>query len=61
VAGTNESRHGSGNRCIVAINKIKSTIKVLLVYGKTDIGGGKETITWKNIIRDNYSEYRNFL
>ena len=61
VAGTNESRHGSGNRCILAIDKLKSTVSVLLVYGKTDIGGGKETANWKNIIRDNYPVYRNLL
>ncbi|MCU0653698.1 MAG: hypothetical protein MUD10_05575, partial [Candidatus Pacebacteria bacterium] len=59
VAGTNESRHGSGSRCIVALNKVKSTVSVLLVYGKTDIGGGKETATWKNILRENYPEYKN--
>jgi len=61
VAGTNESRHGSGNRCIVAIDKVKSTVNVLLVYGKTDIGGGKETAAWKNMLRDNYPEYRDLL
>ncbi len=61
VAGNNKSRHGSGNRCIVAINKIRSTINVLLVYGKTDIGGGKETVRWKNVIRENYPAYRNLL
>jgi hypothetical protein len=61
VAGTNESRHGSGNRCIVATDKLKSTVSVLLVYGKTDIGGNKETATWKNIIRANYPQYRDLL
>jgi hypothetical protein len=61
VAGTNESRHGSGNRCIVAIDKLKSKVSVLLVYGKTDIGGGKETAAWKNIIRENYPQYRELL
>lgn len=61
VAGTNESRRGSGNRCIIALHKDKSTISVLLVYGKTDIGGGKETTTWKNIIRENYPQYRDLL
>jgi len=61
VAGTNESRHGSGNRCIVAMDNLKSTVSVLLVYSKTDIGGGKETAAWKNIIRDNYPEFRNLL
>ena len=61
VAGTNLSRHGSGNRCILALDKSKSTIFVLLLYGKTDIGGGKETATWKSMVRDNYPEYRNVL
>jgi hypothetical protein len=61
VAGTNESRRGSGNRCIVALHKDKNAVVVLLVYGKTDIGGGKETATWKNIIRENYLEYRDLL
>ena len=61
VAGTNESRHGSGNRCIVALHKGKITATVLLVYGKTDIGGGKETASWKNLVRANYSEYRYLL
>jgi len=61
VAGTNESRHGSGNRCIVALQKDKLTVAVLLVYGKTDIGGGKETASWKKVIRANYPEYRHLL
>jgi hypothetical protein len=30
------------------------------VYGKTDLGGGKETMEWKNIIKENYPELRNF-
>jgi len=47
VAGKPESRHRSGNRCIVAINEVKGTVNVLLVYSKTDIGGGKETATRK--------------
>jgi len=61
VAGTKESRHGSGSRCILALHKDKSTVSVLLVYGKTDIGGGKETTAWKNIIRENYPQYRGLL
>jgi hypothetical protein len=61
VAGTNESRHGSGNRCIIALHKDKSTVAVLLVYNKTDIGGGKETTTWKNIIKKNYPQYSDLL
>lgn len=58
IAGTNQSRHGSGNRCIVAIHKDTNTVNVLLVYHKNDLGGGNETAKWKQIIKDNYSEYR---
>jgi len=61
IAGTNVSRHASGNRCVVAINKDTSTIIVLLVYHKNDIGNGNETTKWKNLIRENYSEYKNIL
>jgi hypothetical protein len=58
IAGTNISRHASGNRCIVAIRKETSTLSVLLVYHKNDIGNGNETANWKNIIRENYPEYK---
>ena len=57
VHKTQESRHASGNRCIVAVHKNTSTVHVLLVYGKTDLGGGNETTNWKNIIRENYNQY----
>ena len=57
IAGSNQSRHGSGNRCIVAIHKDTSTVNVLLVYHKNDLSGGNETAKWKQIIKDNYSEY----
>lgn len=61
IVGTQESRHGLGNRCIVAIHKISNQVKVLLVYGKTDLGGGKETTRWKNMVKENYPQYYNFL
>lgn len=61
IAGTNVSRHASGNRCIVAIQKQTNTVHVLLVYHKNDIGGNNETATWKNIIRENYVEYKGIL
>lgn len=58
VAGTNQSRHGSGNRCIVAIHKDIKSVNVLLVYHKNDLGSGNETAKWKQIIKDNYPDYR---
>lgn len=61
ISGTQESRHGSGNRCIVAIQKDTVKVYVLLVYNKKDLGGGNETANWKNVIKENYPEYRNLL
>lgn len=61
IAGTQESRHGSGNRCIVAIHKVEKKVKVLLMYHKNDLGGGSETGNWKNLIKENYKEYANIL
>jgi len=61
IAKTNVSRHASGNRCIVAVQKETSTIFVLLVYHKNDIGNRNETAAWKNIIRENYPEYKEIL
>lgn len=39
VAGTQESRHGSGNRCIIAVHKVAKIVRVLLVYGKGNVRG----------------------
>ncbi len=61
IAGTDISRHASGNRCIVAIHKETNVVSVLLVYHKNDIGDGSETAAWKNIIRENYPEYKQIL
>jgi hypothetical protein len=57
VAGTNESKHGSGNRCIIVVNKLNRSVKVLLVYAKTDVRGSHETKWWQKQIKDAYSEY----
>ena len=61
ISGTLESRHGSGNRCIVAKHKNTNKICVLLVYHKNDLGGGNETANWKMIIKENYPDYSNIL
>jgi hypothetical protein len=57
IAGTDESRHGSGNRCIVAIHKDANSVNVLLVYHKNHLGDGNETTKWKQIIKNNYPDY----
>ena len=61
ISGTQESRHGSGNRCIVAKYRNPDKIYVLLVYCKNDLGGGNETVNWKRIIKENYPEYSDML
>jgi hypothetical protein len=57
IARTNKSRKSSGNRCIVAVHKDTSVVNVLLVYHKNDLGSGNETARWKEIIKENYSQY----
>lgn len=61
VAGTNMSRHSSGNRCIVAIHKDTQHVKILLIYHKNDLSGHNETAAWKQTIRDNYLAYSNLV
>lgn len=61
IAGTEVSRHASGNRCVVAIHKDVSKVCVLLVYGKTDLSGSNETAEWKNLVKENYPEYSKIL
>lgn len=61
ISGTQESRHASGNRCIVAVNKGTSTVHVLLVYNKNDLGGRNETASWKALVKENYEEYSKIL
>ncbi|MDO8572723.1 MAG: hypothetical protein Q7S11_03060 [bacterium] len=58
ISGTQESRHGSGNRCIVAIHRNINKVCVLLVYHKTDLSGHNETASWKILVKDNYPEYK---
>jgi hypothetical protein len=61
VAGTKESAKTSGNRCIVAVDYMKREVKILLVYGKTDLRGHNETAEWQKIIKENYPEYKKAL
>ena len=61
IAGTQESRHGSGNRCIVAVHKHIGKVCVLLVYHKNDLRGANETASWKALVKENYPEYEKML
>lgn len=59
IAGTKQSRKSSGNMCIIAIQKDVNIIYILLVYHKNDLGGGNKTARWKQIIKENYKQYKN--
>ena len=61
IAGPGKSRHASGNRCIIAVQKSTAIVHVLLVYTKGDVGSSNETVAWKSIVKDNYPEYKNLL
>jgi|ERR1035437_1765313 hypothetical protein len=61
ISGTQESRHGSGNRCILAVHKSENKVCVLLVYHKNNLRGGNETAEWKAVIKENYPQYRELL
>ena len=56
IVGTSVSRHASGNRCIIAVCESTTSVHVLLVYGKGDIGSN-ETAKWKSLVKENYPEY----
>ncbi len=57
VAKTHESKHGSGNRCIIAAHPKLKKVRVLLVYGKGDVKGKHETAWWQGVVKENYPEY----
>ncbi len=58
VAKSGVSARSSGNRCIVAVHENAKTVRILLVYGKTDLSGHDETKEWKRLIMEIYPEYR---
>jgi hypothetical protein len=57
IAGTNQSKNTSGNRCIVAVQEDIKIVYVLLVYHKNDLGNGNETVKWKQMVKKNYGQY----
>lgn len=58
VAGTKESAKSSGNRCIVAQHLDTRIVRVLLVYCKTDLSGKNETAEWKQLVKNNYPDFK---
>ena len=61
VAGTRLSPKGSGNRCVVCVDEAIRKVYVLLVYHKNDLGEGNETARWKQLVKNNYPDYRSLL
>ncbi|MFM2357356.1 MAG: hypothetical protein RJA61_93 [Candidatus Parcubacteria bacterium] len=61
IAKSRESAKSSGNRCVVAWHKQDQSIFVLLVYGKTDVKGGHETVWWKSLVKENYPKYKDIV
>ena len=61
IAGTNESKRGSGNRVIGIVNIKARICKILLVYSKNNICSPNETQKWQLIIKTNYPEIWNNL
>jgi hypothetical protein len=58
VFGTKESPKTSGNRCIIAVDEKRKKVSILLVYTKTDIKGSNETVWWKKLVSDAYTDYK---
>jgi competence protein ComGF len=56
-----ESAKKSGNRCIIVRDVRRQEIKILVVYNKGHVQGSNETQWWKQMIKDNYSEYKDLL
>lgn len=61
IAGSQTSPKSSGNRCVIYIDNDKQQIKVLLMYGKTDLPKNKgETAYIKDTIKIEFSEIYDF-
>ena len=59
IAGTDVSRHTSGNRCIVVMDDSDVSVHVLLIYHKNDLKGNcNETNKWKELIKQHYPQYK---
>lgn len=56
VSGTNQSRHGSGNRAIVHGDYESGVISVMLVYHKSQADKSGETVWWKSVIAAQFPE-----
>jgi len=62
IPGTATSPKASGNRGIIVINENGTSVKIVLLYHKSDVvKSGNETVAWKKIVRDNFPEYRELI
>lgn len=56
VEGTRISPKSSGNRCILVIDEDIRSVRVLIMYSKNDISSPNETLKWKSIVKNQFSE-----
>lgn len=56
IAGSQDSKKGSGNRAIVFADFEQKFCRVLIVYSKNDFCPPNETQKWQAIVKQNYPE-----
>lgn len=56
IFGLRISPKKSGNRCILLVDDKMRTVRVLLVYAKTDLSSKSETQEWKKMVREEYKD-----
>lgn len=56
IFGLKISPKKSGNRCILMVDDKTRTVRILLVYAKTDLPLKNETQEWKSMIKGEYKD-----
>ncbi len=57
VHGTKKSAKQSGCRAIILANTENRRAEILLIYHKSDLKAGNETVEWKSLVAKNYPDY----
>jgi len=58
IEGSGVSPKNSGHRCILVVDEMLRSVRILLVYSKHEIGSPNETAKWKNVVRDNFPDIK---
>ena len=56
IFGLKVSPKKSGNRCIMMVDDKMRTVRILLIYAKTDLPSKNETQEWKNLVRSEFKD-----